>query len=224
LRTYIDRGVFPANRDFPGRRVPYFVDADGVHCAVAFLAAQSGERDLVDVVVEGYNNARVDEMPVEPLAAWATRNGFTVDELALIQPQYCGSCPLGWPCGDYACVSNGPGTGGSCEPFDLADGTRCRTWSVYGVEPSKCFEQVCMSGECVEARPIDCDDGDPNTADSCNEDVGCVNEPVESAQPPTPTSTPTGCSMRGRGGGDDAAAWLVIVLLALPRSRRRGGA
>ena len=35
LRRYRERGVFPRNLDCPGRRMPYFVDAAGVRCAMA---------------------------------------------------------------------------------------------------------------------------------------------------------------------------------------------
>ena len=35
LHTYWTRAEFPQNRDFPDRLVPYFIDAQGVPCAMA---------------------------------------------------------------------------------------------------------------------------------------------------------------------------------------------
>src|SRR6266508_2888718 len=42
LHEYWVRGVFPVNTDFPGRRIPYFVDRYGTPCAMAYLIEQSG--------------------------------------------------------------------------------------------------------------------------------------------------------------------------------------
>lgn len=40
-----------------------------------------------------------------------------------------------------------------------------------------CAEGVCTAGECV-LTPIDCDDGDPCTLDSCDDAGGCIHEPA----------------------------------------------
>ena len=50
LAAYRQRGVFPQNRDFPGRRVPYFIDARGVRCAMAHLIEFAGGASLVQHV------------------------------------------------------------------------------------------------------------------------------------------------------------------------------
>lgn len=89
LRAYRAAGVFPKNRNHPGRFVPYFVDADGVHCAVAHLIAESGEAALVERIAASRNNATVHELADEPgLSEWLTANGLTLDEAARIQPGY----------------------------------------------------------------------------------------------------------------------------------------
>jgi hypothetical protein len=89
LRAYRERGVFPQNRDFPGRRVPYFIDADGVRCAMAHLIEISGGTELVRHVTRTRNNAYVRELMDEPgFVAWLDRNGLTVEEAARIQPEY----------------------------------------------------------------------------------------------------------------------------------------
>src|SRR5882762_11207175 len=55
LRAYRERGVFPKNRDFPGRRAPYFIDAHGVRCAMAHLIEFAGGADLVQHVAHTRN-------------------------------------------------------------------------------------------------------------------------------------------------------------------------
>ena len=71
LRAYRTAGRFPKNRDFPSQRVPYFRDADGTLCAVAWLLWESGEHRLVEHVVATRNNATVHQLADEPgLTGW----------------------------------------------------------------------------------------------------------------------------------------------------------
>lgn len=48
---------------------------------------------------------------------------------------------------------------------------------------------LCLNGECIGSAPLPCDDGNPCTIDTCDHDVGCVNEfslyPCEDADPCT---------------------------------------
>jgi hypothetical protein len=89
LRDYRRRGDFPHNHDFGDRRMPYFVDRHGTRCAVAYLIEQSGERDLVRRVAMTSNNARIRELASDAeLLAWLDREGLTVAEAAMIQPEY----------------------------------------------------------------------------------------------------------------------------------------
>ena len=91
LAVYRRRGVFPQNRDFPGRRMPYFIDARGVRCAMAHLIELSGGATLVQRIARTRNNAYVRELADEPeLIAWLDRNGLSVEEAARIQPSYGG--------------------------------------------------------------------------------------------------------------------------------------
>ena len=100
LHVYWIRGVFPQNTDFPGQRVPYFIDRYGTRCAMAYLIEQSGEGDLVTRVAATHNNARIPELRTDPdLGAWLWRNGITLEEAARIQPAY-GCCPVGAFCID----------------------------------------------------------------------------------------------------------------------------
>jgi hypothetical protein len=210
LRAYRERGVYPRNEDFPGELVPYFVDDRGVHCAVAGLVAESGEEALVERVVALHNNARVREMQIPALATWAEQQGLTVDELALIQPSYCGGgCMGSGLCSGSYCASNGPGTG-SCSTWLEPNGTPCSTQD----NPDACVEQVCRGGQCVsDGRELDCDDGDPNTTDYCDPIDGCANEPNQS------------CTIGNAAGGWGALPSLLLGMLMLarryqPRRRR----
>lgn len=92
LREYREAGVFPHNHDFPGERVPYFVDEHGTLCAMAYLISRSGRDDLVERVAGSRNNARIRELADDPdLIAWLYAAGLTAGEAARIQPMY-GCC------------------------------------------------------------------------------------------------------------------------------------
>ncbi|HEX8695336.1 MAG TPA: hypothetical protein VF746_23190 [Longimicrobium sp.] len=97
LQRYRDAGRFPHNHDFPGRRVPYFVDRHGTPCAMAYLIAASGRGDLVRRVAATRNNARVRELAGDAeLVAWLEENGLTLEEAARVQPEY--ACGFATPC------------------------------------------------------------------------------------------------------------------------------
>jgi hypothetical protein len=94
LHQYWVRGVFPKNPDFPGQRVPYFVDRYATRCAMAHLIEQSGHGDLVARVAATDNNARIRDLQGDPeLVAWLAENGLTAGEAARIQPEYGGPPP-----------------------------------------------------------------------------------------------------------------------------------
>jgi hypothetical protein len=98
LEVYADRGVFPQNRRAPGERRPTFVDDNGVLCAVAHLLDLTGQGALALEVRDTRNDATVAELSGDArFAAWARSVGFTLEELALVQPSYC-DVPR------YACV------------------------------------------------------------------------------------------------------------------------
>lgn len=89
LEQYTERGLFPCRTgdSFAGRR-PRFIDDRGVHCAVGQLIADSGEPDLARAIDARNEYAYVVEMREPELSRWATSRGFTVEELAMIQPAY----------------------------------------------------------------------------------------------------------------------------------------
>ncbi len=88
LRTYWQDGVFPQNTFHPTRQ-PYFIDMHGTACAVGYLMLQSDSGQTAYRISKENNYAYVRELTGYPeLLEWAEVNGFTVDELAWIQPGY----------------------------------------------------------------------------------------------------------------------------------------
>jgi hypothetical protein len=87
LNAYADRGRFPMNTALPGRS-PVFIDDAGTACAVGQLMIASGHADLAQRIHEQMNLAYIRDIALPEVAAWASTNGFTTDELAWIQPTY----------------------------------------------------------------------------------------------------------------------------------------
>ncbi|HEY5925190.1 MAG TPA: hypothetical protein VIV11_26085 [Kofleriaceae bacterium] len=89
LERYIADGLFPRRAgDAFGPLRPRFIDDRGVHCAVGHLVAASGAPELARAINAEYEYAFVRDMRSPALVAWAHDHGFTVDELAIIQPSY----------------------------------------------------------------------------------------------------------------------------------------
>ncbi len=87
LNGYGKAGVFPVN-DYVAYKTPVFIDRRGTHCAVGYLMQQSGAEALAQKINAEQKYAYVHEIKIEGVKAWADANGFTVDELAWIQPGY----------------------------------------------------------------------------------------------------------------------------------------
>lgn len=92
LHAYWTRGEFPQNRDFPDRLIPYFIDAEGVPCAMGYLVIASGHGAFAQEVRAKMNNAYIGEIDAaDPrLAAWTQAQGMTLEEAAMVQPTYGG--------------------------------------------------------------------------------------------------------------------------------------
>jgi hypothetical protein len=89
LRAYREAGVFPHNHVLDGRYSPVFVDEHGTHCAVGYLIAQSGRKDIVRRIASTRNYATVHQLADEPgLAEWLHDAGISLEEAARIQPEY----------------------------------------------------------------------------------------------------------------------------------------
>ncbi len=106
LNEYWEASIFPTNT-FHANRQPYFVDIFGVHCAVGYLLHRDGQDDFVQTIKNENNYAYIAELQVYPaLKKWAINNGFTLNELAWIQPGY------GGPIYKYNEVGNNGGVNG----------------------------------------------------------------------------------------------------------------
>ena len=90
LEVYTEGGVFPQRiqGDGWGVRRPQFIDSSGVHCAVGELIRVSGHPELAVSLDQTHEFDFVEDMRSPDLLAWATHHGFSVRELAMIQPGY----------------------------------------------------------------------------------------------------------------------------------------
>jgi hypothetical protein len=95
LESYRNAALFPHNHELSAGRVPYFRDAHGTLCAMAYLVAASGRTDIVNDVVAERNNAYIPDLASNArLGAWLDSVGLTVAEAARIQPTYQPRPPL----------------------------------------------------------------------------------------------------------------------------------
>lgn len=87
LQIYAENKVFPINL-FYTERTPYFIDHLGTHCAVGYLMLVSGNGDLAQEISKNENYAYVKDIQTKGVVEWAEIQGFSLEELALIQPTY----------------------------------------------------------------------------------------------------------------------------------------
>jgi len=86
LRDYAERAEFPHNTKAPGYALPYFIDAYGTRCALAYAIDRGGDGDLVLDLAARDNHAFVAHLQDEPrLAGWLDRHGLTLDDAAFVQ-------------------------------------------------------------------------------------------------------------------------------------------
>ncbi|NEU08210.1 hypothetical protein GZH53_07795 [Flavihumibacter sp. R14] len=87
LNDYWKAGIFP---DYPksGSDIsPCLVDNQGRVSAIGYLVSKAGGGDLTEKInKEFYDSDKLGHDPV--LNAWSLRNGFTREELAIIQPAF----------------------------------------------------------------------------------------------------------------------------------------
>lgn len=92
LSVYWQRGVFPVNL-YHSERTPYFIDHLGTACAVGHLVIETGYGNFAKQIQNENNYGYIHDLnkqyPV--LSEWAFIHGFSMDELAWIQPTY-GTC------------------------------------------------------------------------------------------------------------------------------------
>ena len=90
LQDYWQREQFPINTAYPNERKPCFIDEKGTICAVGYLIEQTEGLAAAQAINEQYQYATIAEMTdkLPEIEQWATENGLTVNECAMIQPTY----------------------------------------------------------------------------------------------------------------------------------------
>jgi len=98
LHEYTEAGEFPSKFVLPKEestkteildpRIPCFVDDSGVPCAVAYLMKNTVGSEVVNYVNSKYRFSFISDIPSSELEPWSSTFGFTIQELAMIQPNY----------------------------------------------------------------------------------------------------------------------------------------
>ncbi len=118
---------------------------------------------------------------------------------APLPPCSSGSCSDGNPCTDDVCnLGLGCEFPTNTDPCD--DGDACTDGD------------VCAGGACQPGGPLDCDDGDPCTTDSCDESTGCMHDPIPACGIPVPSGSQRGLAL--------LALLVAAIGIALLRRRR----
>lgn len=91
LADYIAKGMTPTN-DYVPYRNPVFIDREGNVCAVGYLIERSAGRDIAERIAATHRLDYLEEIAaaMPEVAAWIDGSGFTLEELASIQPGYSG--------------------------------------------------------------------------------------------------------------------------------------
>jgi hypothetical protein len=208
LHDYAEGGVFPKNPGTLAPRVPYFFDGSGVPCAVAELVLASGATELAVHIEATSNTAYLPDMHEPRLASWAEANGFTPHELAMIQPDYCREDDAN-TC--LACETPIPPMSGQpCTCTALPDGAACRD-PADGSGSGRCLNSTCL--DCSGY----CDDGDSDTVDSCDPDIGCAHDRKVDA----PGASKGSCAASGSSTKGESSWLLALIAWALATTARR---
>ncbi|NBC04514.1 MAG: hypothetical protein GVY20_12520 [Bacteroidetes bacterium] len=88
LREYYMAGEFPHNDGHSDSRRPTFISNDGDICAVGYLIEKSLGREIVEEINQKYKYAYITEIDAPVFNHWVESSGFTLRELAMIQPKY----------------------------------------------------------------------------------------------------------------------------------------
>ncbi|MBA2540720.1 MAG: hypothetical protein H0V17_13865 [Deltaproteobacteria bacterium] len=89
LDDYIAKGITPKNWAVPWR-TPVFIDDRGAICAVGYLIERSAGRALPEQIAARHRYDYLEDIAaaMPEVASWIASSGFTLDELASIQPGY----------------------------------------------------------------------------------------------------------------------------------------
>lgn len=88
LREYIQIGDFPHNDGHADKRRPTFISDDGNICAVGYLVEKDLGHTAVESINKKYKYDYITDINDPVFLKWADSSGFTLRELAMIQPAY----------------------------------------------------------------------------------------------------------------------------------------
>ena len=73
LHSYLLRGKFPKNYDYPDERKPCFIDKHGTLCAVGYLVSETTGREVSEVINEEYKYFDLKDMvnQLDLIETWA---------------------------------------------------------------------------------------------------------------------------------------------------------
>jgi hypothetical protein len=142
LKAYAERAIFPQNT-YHSNRQPYFIDNKGTHCAVGYLMKVSGAEDLAVQISKEHNYDYVPNIKTEGVLDWAEQHGFSLKELAWIQPGYSANRPVD----ELGKGANGPVNNlfktwdklYLAGAFDLLDSLPCLNVGVYEMGQLSCL-------------------------------------------------------------------------------------
>lgn len=89
LHSYWGIGVFPQNY-YHNKRTPYFIDIHGTYCAVGYLLKETGFDNVAKRINKENNYGYLPDLAIKykEIGLWSKEYGFSLDELAWIQPAY----------------------------------------------------------------------------------------------------------------------------------------
>jgi hypothetical protein len=87
--AYIAKNTTPKNVHVPWR-TPVFIDDEGTICAVGYLIQQTTNPELPERIAKAHRYDFIEDIAtaMPDVAEWVASSGFTLDEIAHIQPAY----------------------------------------------------------------------------------------------------------------------------------------
>lgn len=148
LNVYWKQGQFPKNTGHQ-QRTPYFIDYQGTACAVGQLVIETGYKPFAERISRENNFAYIRELNYPELHNWAEQYGFTIDELAWIQPGYA-LC-------DTNCVYTASiVTMGGQEPYSYFWSNGSNTSTATGLCPGELYSCIVVDALGDTVSPSNC--------------------------------------------------------------------
>jgi hypothetical protein len=86
---YIAKNTTPKNERVPWR-TPVFIDDEGTICAVGYLIQETTNKELPKKIAKSHRYDFIEDIAgdMPEVSSWVAESGFTLDEIAHIQPAY----------------------------------------------------------------------------------------------------------------------------------------